>query len=116
MFNVKLGVQNIDGIPQCCGAIDCTHILFDKLINTNSVDWFDIDHNYSMILQAIVDLKFIFIDIFAGFPGSVHDSRVFSRSNHQLFVINGERMNGATMDIQGVDVHEFIIDDAKNIL
>ena len=112
LVNVKLGFQNIHGIIQCCGAIDCTHILFYKPLNSSSADWFDRDHNYSMILQAIVDSKTRFIDVFAGFPGSVHDSRVFSRSNHQLLVTNGERFNGVTMDIQGVDVHEFIIGDA----
>jgi hypothetical protein len=107
--NVKLGFHDI---VQCCGAIDCTHILFDKPLNINSIDWFDRDHNYSMILQAMVDSKTKFINIFAEFPGSIHNSRVFSRSNHQLFITIDEKLNVATMDIQGVDIHEFIIGDA----
>ena len=50
--------------------------------------------------------------MFAGFPGSVHDSRVLSCTNHKLFVINGERLNKATKNIQDVDIYEFIIGDA----
>jgi hypothetical protein len=107
--NVKFGFQNIHCIVQCCDAIDCTHILFDNPLNTNNIDWFDRDHKYSMILQAVVDSKTRFIDVFVGFSGSVYDSRVFSRSKYQLLVTNGKRLNGAIMNIQGVDVHEFII-------
>jgi hypothetical protein len=50
LVNAKFRFQNIDDIQQCCGAIDCTIILFDKHIGTNSLDLFDRDHNYSMIL------------------------------------------------------------------
>ena len=47
---VKFGFQNIYDILQYCSAIDCTHILFDKPLDTNNVDWFDSDHNYNTIL------------------------------------------------------------------
>lgn len=50
--------------------------------------------------------------MFAGFPGSVHDNRVLSCTNHKLLVINGERLNRATKNIQVVDIYEFIIGDA----
>ena len=66
-----------------------------------------------MILQAIEDFKYRFIDVFAGFPGSIHDSHVFSYSNHQLLVNNGKKLNGATIDIQCVKIYEFIIGDAR---
>ena len=83
LVNVKLEFQ---GIPQCFGAIDCIHILFYKPFHTNSVDWIDRDHNYSMILQAIVDSKSRFIDIFTRFPSFVYNSCFFLWFNHQLFV------------------------------
>lgn len=100
MVNIKFGFQNIHDIPQCYGAIDYSHILFDKYIDTNGVDWCDRDHNYNMILQAIVDSKSRFIDVFARFLGSVYDSRVFSRFNHQLLVIKGKNLNGVIINIQ----------------
>lgn len=53
--NVKLRFENIRGIPQCYGVIDCIHIFFDKPTNTKNMDWFNRDHNYNMILQVIVD-------------------------------------------------------------
>jgi hypothetical protein len=45
LINVKFGFQNNHDISQCCGAIDCSHLPFDKPIGTNSVDWFDRYHN-----------------------------------------------------------------------
>ena len=74
-----------------------------------------------MILQAIMDSKYKFIDVFATFPGSVSNSHIFFRSNYQLLVTNDEILNRATIDIQGVNVYEFIIGDAvymvnKNML
>lgn len=116
LVNIKLGFQNIHGISQCCGAIDCTYILFNKPLDTNSVDWFDRNYNYSMILQTIVDSKSIFINVFAGFPSFVHNSRIFSCSNHQLLVTNGKRLNGVSINIRGVDVYEFIIGDTRYMI
>lgn len=54
--------------------------------NSNATDWYDRDHNYSMILQAIVDSNMRFIDAFAGFPGSIHDAKVFGHSKHAKLV------------------------------
>ena len=51
LVNIKLRFVFIHNIAQCYGTIDCTHILFDKARDTNGVDWFDRDHDYSMILQ-----------------------------------------------------------------
>lgn len=48
--NVKLGFQNIHDISQCCGAIDYTYVLSNKLLDTNNVDLFDRFHNSAMIL------------------------------------------------------------------
>jgi hypothetical protein len=50
-----------------------------------------------------MDIKTRCTDVFAGFPGFVHDSRVLFCSNHKLFVTNGEKLNEATKEIQGVD-------------
>eukprot|EP01018_Ginkgo_biloba_P025023 Gb_02428 [translate_table: standard] len=54
------------GFPNCCGAIDVTHIRFQLPPNESSSDWYDQDHNYSMVLQTIVDSNMCFLDVFTG--------------------------------------------------
>lgn len=36
---------------------------------------------YAIVLQAICDVDLLFIDCFAGYPGSVGDYRIFRNSN-----------------------------------
>jgi len=50
LFEVKLGFENLHGILQCCGALDCSHIQFDLLANTTSSDWCDCNHNNSIVM------------------------------------------------------------------
>ena len=44
---VKRKFENLWGIPQVCGAIDCTRVEFDLPSNARSKDFYDKDHDYS---------------------------------------------------------------------
>lgn len=76
---------------QCVGAIDGCHVrticpkdLHDQYYNRKQY--------YSFNFQALVDDSGKFIDIVSGYPGSVHDSRVFRNSrlyNEQLYPPEG---------------------------
>ncbi|KAM7175411.1 uncharacterized protein RBU57_001592 [Macrochelys suwanniensis] len=64
------------GFPNCGGAIDGTHIpilapphLASEYINRKGY--------FSRVLQVLVDHRGRFIDINAGWPGKVHDARIF---------------------------------------
>lgn len=67
-------------IPGVIGAIDCSHINI-KAPKINKESYFNRKQNYSLVLQAIVDADKKFIDIYCGEPGSLHDSRIFRRSD-----------------------------------
>jgi len=99
LSKVKLGFENLLDIPQCCGALDCSHILFDLPANTRSSNWYDHDRNYSIVMQAIVDDEAPFIDVFVGVLGSVHDSRILLMSNYFKEMIVGRQLNGLTIEI-----------------
>ncbi|XP_050801902.1 uncharacterized protein LOC127047544 [Gopherus flavomarginatus] len=67
------------GFPNCGGALDGTHIpilapphLASKYINRKGY--------FSMVLQVLVDHRGCFIDINTGWPGKVHDARIFRNS------------------------------------
>ena len=47
----------------------------------NHTDYYNRKGWYSMIVQAIVDHEYLFRDICVGWPGSVHNARVFVNSS-----------------------------------
>lgn len=68
-----------NGFPMAIGAIDGCHIKIDK--PENDLDsYINRKSYYSIHMQVVCDHKRKIIDFFAGYPGSVHDSRVFRNS------------------------------------
>jgi len=82
------------GFPQCVGAIDGTHI---PIVSTDqcSADYYNRKGWHSIILQGTVDNKGLFIDIYVGWPGRVHDARVFVNST---LYKKGQRNADITLD------------------
>ena len=64
------------GIPQCAGAIDVP--ISGPVMNHN--DYYNCKGTYSVVLVAVVDYKYQFLNVYCGWPGSVHHARVFSHS------------------------------------
>ena len=71
--------EEVGGMPGVIGAIDGTHIKIpgpsehrNAYINRKGVP--------SMQLQVVCDRNMQFLDVYTGWPGSVHDSRVFNNS------------------------------------
>ncbi|KAG6939979.1 hypothetical protein G0U57_020863 [Chelydra serpentina] len=67
------------GFPNCGGAIDGTHIPILGPDNQAS-QYINQKGYFSMVLQALVDHKGCFTNINVGWPGKVHDARVFRNS------------------------------------
>lgn len=64
--------------PNVVGCVDGTHIAINGPKNDNS--FYNRKGYHSAILQVICDSKLKFLDIFFGWPGSVHDARVWQNS------------------------------------
>ena len=73
------GFQRKWNFPQCLGAIDGTHIPI-KAPLVHHADYYNRKCFHSVILQGVCDSQCCFTDVFAGWPGRAHDSRVFGRS------------------------------------
>ncbi|XP_065438983.1 uncharacterized protein LOC135981276 [Chrysemys picta bellii] len=67
------------GFPNCGGAIDGTHIPILGLDHQGS-QYINHKGYFSMVLQALVDHKGRFTNINVGWPGKVHDARIFRNS------------------------------------
>ena len=65
------------GYPQCFGAIDGTHIAPEQCPK----DYYNRKGYHSILMQGVVDSNYCFSDIYIGWPGSVHDARMFCSSN-----------------------------------
>ena len=64
------------GFPQVVGAVDGCHVAI-LAPNENPADYVNRKGFYSIILQGLVDSDYLFRDVYVGWPGKVHDSRVF---------------------------------------
>ncbi|GAB1867340.1 Protein ALP1-like isoform X1 [Camponotus japonicus] len=98
---VKQKFQKLSVLPDIIGAIDGTHISIKKP-HKDCLSYKTYKKNYAIILQAICDSELVFLDCFAGYPGSVGDIRVFRNSyfwsevqrNRQLYFPNEEYIIG----------------------
>lgn len=99
------------GFPQVAGAIDGTHIPI-RAPEESKEDYFNRKAFYSVVLQAVVDADGRFIDTFVGYPGSVHDARVFKLSPIRKKMTRGTLFQpNPTEHINGVDVPYLILGD-----
>jgi len=71
--------QEVKGLPNVIGAIDGSHIPI-KLPSVDGECYINRKGFPSIILQGIVDSRRKFVNCYVGWPGSVHDARVFANS------------------------------------
>ena len=77
--SIRDGFQNKWGFPQCIGAIDGTHIPIIAP-KEHPLDYYNRKGYHSVLMQALVDDQYRFLDVYTGWPGSVHDARVLGNS------------------------------------
>ncbi|CAM4423824.1 unnamed protein product [Lepidochelys kempii] len=99
------------GFPNWGGAIDETHIpilapdhLVSQYVNRKGY--------FSMVLQALVNHKGHFIDINMGWPGKVHDARIFRNSGLFEQLQEGTYFPDQKMTIGDVEMPIVILGDS----
>jgi len=85
--SIRRFAENLN-FPQAIGAIDGTHIEI-KSPTVNGADYFNRTQKYSMVTQAVVDHRMLFMDVSTGWPGSIHDARILRLSTFFTEMENG---------------------------
>jgi hypothetical protein len=80
LYEVMADFKAWYSMPSVYSAIDCTHISIAKLGLFSENYYYFKTGGYSVVCQAIVDCKKLFMNLFIGLPGSVNDTRVLRRS------------------------------------
>ncbi|KAJ8345803.1 hypothetical protein SKAU_G00299960 [Synaphobranchus kaupii] len=80
------------GCPQCAGVIEGIHIPIIAP-NDNPEDYLNRKGCHSVVLQAVVDHRFCFTDIFVSVPGRTHDAEVLTNSD--IFNLAEHSQNGS---------------------
>ena len=105
------GFKSTWGMIQCVGSVDGCHIpVMPPALN--HTDYYNRKGWYSIILQAVVDYKYIFRDICVGWPGSVHDARVFKNSGIYTKLSVDKILDGSEIQISDTTIPLFIIGDS----
>ena len=97
------GFEAYWGFPQAAGGIDGSHIPIIRPDESAS-DYYNRKGYYSIIMQAMVDHLGLFIDVYIGWPGKVHDARVFANSILYQKGMSGTLFPDWKRNISGVDV------------
>ena len=108
---VMEGFKEKCGVIQCVGAIDGSHIPVTAPSLQHS-DFYNRKGWYSIIIQAVVQHSYLFRDVYIGWPGSVHDARVFGHSSLYKKATAGSILNGSTVKVQSQDIVPYIIGDS----
>jgi len=81
-------------LPNNVGFMDGCHFRLEEAPSDDHESYYSRKQEYAIQMQAVVDHKRKFRDLHIGYPGSVHDARVFANSNlgrqPGLYLENGQ--------------------------
>jgi hypothetical protein len=102
------------GAPHLVLSVDGSHIgvpMGDH--NVGHMDWKNRKGQYSMILQGVVDYSSRFRSVQIGWPGSVHDARVFRNSEFGRAALDGSLFRRRSVQLpDGTVLHYSTVGDA----
>lgn len=107
---IKSKFEEMYGLPNCCGAIDTTHIIMTLPAVQASDDWCDQEKNYSMFLQGVFDHEMRFLNMVTGWPGGMTVSKLLKFSGFFKLCENAQILDGNPKTLsQGAQIREYVV-------
>ena len=97
--------------PQIAGIVDGSHIPI-RAPFTNKVDYYNRKQIYSVNLQVIANADLEILHASVGYPGSIHDARVWRLSGLFFKAERGDILHSPSRDIRGKTVRPLIATDS----
>ncbi|XP_066593204.1 putative nuclease HARBI1 [Prorops nasuta] len=97
----QLKFHHIAGFPRVIGCIDCAHIKIQSIGGDNAELFRNRKGYFSLNVQAVSNENLQITDIVARWPGSVHDSTIFSNSRLKVNFESGMYKNGVLLGDSG---------------
>ena len=98
----------LSNLPNVVGAIGCSHIQI-KAPAESAIDYFSRYQQFDFIVQGVVDGRKMFLDFAAGFPGSLHDSRVLRNSTLYKRAEEGEILANPTAQLGSQNIRPYLV-------
>lgn len=105
---------NISRFPRCIGALDCTHVKIISPGGNNAEIYRNRKGFFSYNVQAVCDASGKFEDVVCRWPGSTHDSLIFSNSNVRAKFERGDFEGYVLVADSGYGVKNYLIPPLDN--
>lgn len=100
--------------PKCIGAIDCTHVKIISPGGNNAEIFRNRKGFFSFNVQAICDSNCLFQDVVCRWPGSTHDSQIFSNSYIRARFERGDFEDYTLVGDSGYAIKNYLITPLSN--
>lgn len=94
------------------GTIDGSHIPLKTVPVNEQIEYFNCKQDYSIVVQAVANASFKFLDVSTGFPGSIHYAHVLQLSKLHREVSRGNWLNGPSKQIGACEVGPLLVRDS----
>ncbi|XP_043270332.1 putative nuclease HARBI1 [Venturia canescens] len=112
---IMQGFEESSGFPKVIGAIDGTHIHIIAP-KEDAVSYINRKGYHSIQLQLVCDHRCIITNCYTGYPGSVHDQRIFRLSEVSQFLNDDERFpsNSHLVGDAAYELHQHLLTPFRN--
>ena len=76
------------------------------------IDYYNCKEWYSILIKGLTDANYQLLDVCAGWPGNVHDVRVFAHFALYSEIENNYILPNQTITIYGILIPLYMIDDS----